>query len=210
MGFFSRLFHREERHQSGDKTGPSLRERAAAMSIKATPQHYADDAAYQAEVIEAIEAEVRASPLFLPGRVGDVIAAMKSTYRPMSRISPQALRRGKTVRGKDGSILRLVDCMAGTEPSHNEGIRFLDEVCVRQYNNLYPKFALAKMKRLGIKLVEISTCSYSCAASRAIAGVYPINKVPALPLPDCALKDAGRCWCMYIPAFRSENPKLRA
>jgi len=59
--------------------------------------------------------------------------------------------------------------------------------------------ALKSYKQEGVKKVEIypaqddKTCSYCKAA----AGIYPINKVPLLPLQDCS--NPKGCRCTYTP-----------
>ena len=61
------------------------------------------------------------------------------------------------------------------------------------------KRALKSYKQEGVKKVEIypaqddKTCSYCKAA----AGIYPINKVPLLPIQDCS--NPKGCRCTYTP-----------
>jgi hypothetical protein len=57
---------------------------------------------------------------------------------------------------------------------------------------------LQQYKRLGVKKVEIYPAfdDKMCPHCKAAAGVYPIDKVPSLPIQDCS--NPKGCRCTYI------------
>jgi len=59
--------------------------------------------------------------------------------------------------------------------------------------------ALQRYKQEGLKKVEIYPAfdDKTCQHCKAAAGVYPIGKVPSLPIQDCS--NPKGCRCTYIP-----------
>jgi hypothetical protein len=59
--------------------------------------------------------------------------------------------------------------------------------------------ALQQYKRLAVKKVEIYPAfdDKMCPQCKAAAGVYPVDKVPSLPIQDCS--NPKGCRCTYIP-----------
>lgn len=59
--------------------------------------------------------------------------------------------------------------------------------------------ALRRYKGEGITRVEIYPAPDACSVCTTWAGVYPITRVPLLPIPGC--RNPNGCRCTYLPVI---------
>jgi hypothetical protein len=82
--------------------------------------------------------------------------------------------------------------------SHPDPKNILKVIYFKHFHNISRKYELNRLKKNGVKKVKIMDCGdeRDCKIVKKVAGkVWPINKVPALPLQGC---NAEYCRCGYI------------
>jgi hypothetical protein len=92
----------------------------------------------------------------------------------------------------------FVDTLTPAGLTQPDPKRILEILYYRNFHAISGKYELSRLKRDGIKKVKISDCGddRDCSMVKKMAAkVWPINEVPALPLPGCT---AEYCRCSYI------------
>jgi hypothetical protein len=92
----------------------------------------------------------------------------------------------------------MVDCMSEKGLAQQEPHNIVPVIYYMNYFAVSRKYKLLELKARGVKNVKIENIGgdLDCKAVESHERVFPIDKVPVLPLPQC---DAPYCRCEYVP-----------
>jgi hypothetical protein len=90
----------------------------------------------------------------------------------------------------------MVECMSPRGLTQKDPQNIIPVIYYMNYFAAYRKYGLIELKARGVKMVKIVNMGgdQDCKSVQKFKGVFPIDKVPALPLPRC---DAAYCRCEY-------------
>jgi hypothetical protein len=90
----------------------------------------------------------------------------------------------------------MVECMTGKGLAQKDPHNIIPVIYYMNYFAVGRKYKLLELKARGVKMVEVVNIGgeLDCEAIEKYKGVFPIDKVPVLPLPRC---DAAYCRCEY-------------
>ena len=166
------------------------------------------------ELHERMIHDIQESGFFKPEKLVEISKRIKKFYRM------DVYERGDIFSYKDVLALEekrlmglntrekisreMVDFL--TETGKKEvGMKYFIPTLKTKYSHIIMNgYHLARYKDDGVKFIKISRMNdgRDCEASKAIDGkIYPIDEVPALPLPDCT---EPYCRCMYSPLLQSQ------
>jgi hypothetical protein len=93
----------------------------------------------------------------------------------------------------------MVDCMNEHGLAQKDPRNIIPVIYYMNYFATGRKYKLLEFKARGIQKVRIANLGgdLDCAAVENHKRVFPLDSVPALPLPEC---DAPYCRCEYVPA----------
>jgi hypothetical protein len=91
----------------------------------------------------------------------------------------------------------FIDCLSPQGLKHKNPKDILEVLWLKSYHAVHRRFDLLRMKKIGIKKVEISPCDdeRDCSKIKNFKKIWPIDEVPELPLPGCT---ADYCRCSYF------------
>jgi hypothetical protein len=182
-----------------------------SMGIPATPEMIRDERQSQAEILRLLEARMVHSDVFLPDKISLLIGRLRDANSPFQRINTDAAFAGETFLSVDekrkiGLNTRMkyshafIACCNPATLASVEPKGALGEMHDAVFNVVSRKRQLSEYQKSGVvRTVRIFPLGDpdACASVRRLKRAYPLNDVPALPLPDC---DATCCRCGYDAA----------
>lgn len=188
------------------------RERAHQdFAITPSPEMLETELGDKEEIMSLMEASMRASGVFRPEKIPELISKLRDGSDRFERVNTQIAFIGEeflTVEDKRAHGLNTrmkytkeyIECFHPDRLKSIEPKSFLKNMHLSAFHRVAARKELTNFRKLGfVKQVNILPCGdeRDCNEVKKIKNPYPLDNVPDLPLPGCT---APYCRCLYAIA----------
>lgn len=191
-----------ERSQSGDRQSAMAAAKYLAGYLETDP--HKKNEIVRKEALECIMKDIEASGFFKPEKLPllEKIIPKIGGYNndPFSYADclSEEEKKALNIDTEHRVSREMVDCMSEKGLAQTEPRNIIPVIYYMNYFTVSRKYKLLELKARGVKKIKIENVGgdLDCKAIETAERIFPVDQVPALPLPQC---DAPYCRCEYVP-----------
>jgi hypothetical protein len=191
-----------EKSMSGDRQSAVSAAKYLAAYLETDP-HKKNDI-IRKEALECIMKDIEASGFFKPEK----LSLLEKIIPKIGGYNNDPFSYNDCLSDEEKTALHIdtehkvsremVDCMSEKGLAQQDPRNIIPVIYYMNYFSVSRKYKLLELKARGVKKVKIENMGgdLDCREIETHERIFPIDKVPVLPLPHC---DAPYCRCEYVP-----------